>query len=69
MPSEDVLAWLDHFEMISIYHRWPDKRIALEVYTLLENVTATWYVQQSSDVIENWVILRNLLMQKFAHQN
>ena len=69
LPSEDVLAWLDRFEMISSYHRWSDERKALEVRTLLENVAATWYVQQSSDVIENWVILQDLLVQNFAHQN
>ena len=69
LPSEDVLAWLDHFEMISSYHRWSDERKALEVRTLLKNVTATWYVQQSSDVTENWVILRNLLVQNITHQN
>ena len=69
LPSEDVLAWLDHFEMISSYHQWSDERKALEVRTLLENVAATWYVQQSSDVTENWVRLRGLLVQNFAHQN
>ena len=67
LPSEDVLAWLDHFEMISSYHRWSDERKALEVRTLLKNVTATWYVQQSSDVNENWVILWNFLAQNFIH--
>ena len=69
LPSEDVLAWLDHFEMISSYHKWSDERKALEVRTLLENVAATWYVQQASEVTENWVILRDLLVQNFAHQN
>ena len=53
LPSEDVLAWLDHFEMISSYHKWSDERKALEVCTLLENVIATWYVQQASEVAEN----------------
>ena len=53
LPSKDVLAWLDHFEMISSYHQWSDMRNALEVRTLLENVTTTWYVQQASEVTEN----------------
>ena len=41
LPSEDVLAWLDHFEMISSYHWWSDVHKALEVRSLLENVAAT----------------------------
>jgi hypothetical protein len=56
LPFEVVLAWLDHFEMISSYHRWSDECKALEVRTLLENVAATWYVQQSSDMIEKWCL-------------
>ena len=66
LPSEDVLAWLDHFEMISSYHKWFDGCNALEVRSLIENVAATWYVQQASEVTESWVIL---LVQNFAHQN
>ena len=69
LPSQDVLAWLDHFEMISSYHKWSDERKALEVRTLLENVIATWYAQQASEVTENWVILWALLVQNFTHQN
>ena len=69
LPSEDVLPWLDHFKLISSYHKWSDERKALEVRTLLENVAATWYVQQANEVTENWVILRDLLVQNFAHQN
>ena len=55
--------------MISSYHEWYDGRKALEVRTLLETVAPTWYVQQASEVTKNQVILRNLLMQNFAHQN
>ena len=66
---EDVLAWLDHFEMLSNYHQWFDVRKVLEVRTLLENVAAPWYVQQTSEVIDNWVILWDLLVQNFVHQN
>ena len=69
LPFEDVIAWLDHFEMISSYHKWSDGGKALEVRTLLENVAATWYIQQASEVTENWVILWDLLVQNFAHQN
>ena len=69
LPSEDVLAWLDHFDMISSYHKWFDGRKALEVRTLLKNVATTWYVQQASEVTENWGILRDFLVQNFAHQN
>ena len=68
LPFEDVLPWLDHFEMIFSYHKWSDGRKAFEVRTLLENVAATWYVQQASEVTENWVILRDLLIQNFTHQ-
>ena len=66
---EDVLAWLDHFEMISSYHKWSEGRKPLEVRTLLKNVAATYYVQQVSEVTENLVILEDLLVQNSAHQN
>ena len=67
-PSEDVLSWLDHIEMISNYHRWSNVRKGLEVHTLLENVVATGYIQQAREMTENWVILRDLLIQNFTHQ-
>ena len=37
-PSKVILAWLDHFEMISSYHQRSNMHKALEVHILLENV-------------------------------
>ena len=41
LPSKDVFASLDHFEMISSYNRMSYECKALDVRTLLKNVTAT----------------------------
>ena len=50
LPTEDVLAWLDHFDNVAGYHQWSDDRKALELRTTLENVEATWFIQQLKEV-------------------
>ena len=50
LPTEDVLAWLDHFDNVACYHQWSDDRKALELRTTLENVEATWFIQQLKEV-------------------
>ncbi|MCO5547114.1 hypothetical protein L7F22_000556 [Adiantum nelumboides] len=69
LPTEDVLMWLDHFEIVSSYHNWSEERKAMEVHTLLEDVAATWFIQQQEDIKGNWQVLKALLIQNFAHQN
>ena len=69
LPSEDVLMWLDHLENVAGYHLWTDDRKAMEVRTLLDNVAATWYIQQPDATKANWQLLKAALIQSFAHQN
>ena len=45
-----VLAWLDHFDNVVGHHQWSDDRKALELRTTLENVEATWFIQQLKEV-------------------
>ena len=40
LPTEDILAWLDHFDNITRYHEWDDDQKALELCTVLEHATA-----------------------------
>ena len=69
LPTEDVLMWLDHFENVASYHQWDDRRKALEVRTLLENVAATWFIQQQEEVKQNWSEVKRKLIQNFANQD
>ena len=54
--------WLDH-------HFWRDDRKAMEVRTVLDNVAATWYIQQPDATKSNWQLLKAAVIQNFAHQN
>ena len=69
LPSEDVLSWLDHFEMVASYHQWPHPRKAMEMKTLLENIAATWLVQQPEETRNDWDLLRAAMIRNFAHQD
>ncbi|KAI5068775.1 hypothetical protein GOP47_0017120 [Adiantum capillus-veneris] len=69
LPSEDVLTWLDHFENVAGYHNWDNECRAHELRTVLEGVAAAWFVQQGENVKHSWSLLKQLLLQSFAHQN
>ena len=69
LPSEDILSWLDHFEMVASYHQWPEERKALEMRTLLEGIAATWFIQQTEESKNDWSILKSLMIGNFAHHD
>ena len=69
LPTEDVLAWLDHFDNVASYHEWHDERKALELRTVLEHVAATWFIQQPEEIKQNWTYLREQLIQHFANND
>ena len=69
LPSEDILSWLDHFEMVASYHQWPEERKALEMRTLLEGIAATWFIQQPEESKNNWSMLKSLMIGNFAHHD
>ena len=69
LPTEDVLAWLDHFDNVTGYHQWSDDRKALELRTVLENVAATWFIQQPEEVKQDWSYLREQLVQHFTNND
>ena len=39
LPTEDVLAWLDQFDLVAGYHDWNDARKELELRIILEHVS------------------------------
>ena len=61
--------WLDHLENVARYNQWYEHWKALEAHILFDNVAATWFIQQSEDVKQNWIAIREKLIQNFAHQN
>ena len=69
LPTEDILAWLDHFENVAGYHEWDDGRKALELRTVLEHVAATWFIQQPEEIKRDWPYLREQLVQQFANND
>ena len=69
LPTEDVLAWLDHFDLIAGYHDWNDERKALELRTVLEHVATTWFIQQPEEIKNDWHYLWEQLIQHFANNN
>ena len=69
LPTEDVLAWLDHFDLVAGYHDWNDQRKALELRTVLEHVAATWFIQQPEEIKNDWPYLREQLIQHFANND
>ena len=69
LPTEDVLAWLDHFDLVAGYHDWNDERKALELRTVLEHVAATWFIQQPEEIKNDWHYLREQLIQHFANND
>ena len=54
LPTEDILTWIDHFENVAAYHQWHDQRKALEASTLLDNIAATWFIQQPAENKQDW---------------
>ena len=69
LPSEDILSWLDHFEMVASYHQWSETRKALEMRTLLEGIATTWFIQQREEAKNNWPILKSFMIGNFAHHD
>ena len=69
LPTEDVLAWLDHFDLVVGYHDWNDERKALELQSVLEHLAATWFIQQSKEIKNDWHYLREKLIQHFANND
>ena len=41
----------------------------MEVWTLLDNVAATWFMQQSKESKGDWQTLKAMLIKNFSHQN
>ena len=35
LPSEDVIMWLDHFDIVANYHQWTEQKKAMEASMLL----------------------------------
>ena len=69
IPTEDVLVWLDHFDNVAGYYEWHDERKALELWMVLEDVAATWFIQQPEEIKQNWTYLREQLIQHFANND
>ena len=63
------MAWLDHFDNVVGYHQWSDDKKALELRTVLENVAATWFIQQPEEVKQDWSYLHEQLVQHFANND
>ena len=61
--------WIYHFENVVGYHHWSEGRKAMEVWTLFDNMAATWYIQQQDDVKGDWPSLKTLFIQNFVHQD
>ena len=69
LPTEDVLAWLDHFDLVVGYHDWNDERKALELRIVLEHVAAMWFIQQLEEIKNVWHYLREQLIQHFTNND
>ena len=69
LPTEDILARLDHFDNVVSYHEWHKERKALELLTVLEHVVASTFIQQPEEIKQNWTYLREQLIQHFANNN
>ena len=69
LPTEDILARLDHFDNVVSYHEWHKERKALELLTVLEHVVASTFIQQPEEIKQNWTYLHEQLMQHFTNNN
>ena len=69
LPTEDVLAWLDHFDNVADYHQRSDDRKSLELRKILENVATTWFIQQLEEVKQDWSYIHKQLVQHFVNND